>query len=184
LDSGRVWETISKPKDTVSSADRRGSAPRPQARGKAGVAWVASIAIGGALAIAGCGSSSHSEAGDTAFVSSGNAACQTAYSQSLALKKPTSAAGVSTYYAKLNPIALSLLAKLETLKPPSGQQGEYIKMLTLWQQELHLAAARTAALKAGDERHGQTLDEEGHNVDTQFDKAATTVGLTVCARYL
>jgi hypothetical protein len=145
---------------------------------------VVSIAAGAALAIAGCGSSSHSEAGDTAFVSSGNAACKTAYSQSLAVKRPTSAAEVSAYYAKLNPIAVSLLAKLQALKPPSGQEGEYTKMLTLWQQELHLAAARSAALKAGDERHGQALNEEGHNIDTQFGKAATNVGLTVCARYL
>jgi hypothetical protein len=142
------------------------------------------MAIGGALAIAGCGSSSHSEAGNTAFVSTGNAACHTAYTESLAVKKPTSLAGVSTYVAKLNPIALGLLAKLQALKPPSGQQTEYTKMLTLWQQELHLAAARAAALKAGDERHGQTLNEQGQNVDSQFVKAATTVGLTVCAHYL
>jgi hypothetical protein len=143
------------------------------------------MAVGGALAIAGCGgSSSSAEPADSAFVSSGNAACQAAYSASLAVKKPRKAGEVPTYVAKLNPIALNLLVKLNTLTPPAGKQSEYTKMLALWRQEISLASARSAALAAGNERRGQALDEEGHGVDVQFDNAATVLGLTACAHNL
>jgi soluble lytic murein transglycosylase-like protein len=140
--------------------------------------------IAASLAIAGCGSSSKTEPGESAFVSNANTACRTAYTRAQAIKKPTSAAEVPAYVAQLKPIAHELLEKLTALSPPAAKQAEYTKMLALWRQEISLADARSAALKSGDERHSETLDEEGHNTDTQFDHAATTLGLTVCASNL
>jgi hypothetical protein len=185
VDSGRVWQTTSKHNYRGGGEGRPEPASWLRVRGRASVAGIACIAIGAALAIAGCGgSSSSAEPTDSAFVSSGNAACKTAFSQALAVKKPARSSEVPAYVAQLNPIAYTLLAKLNALSPPPGKTTEYTKMLALWRQEISLATARGAALKAGDERRGQAIDEEGHGVDQQFDNAATVLGLTVCAHNL
>lgn len=184
MDSGRVWQTIGNSKSMRRPAARGRLANFQPFIARARVGGLACLALGAALAIAGCGSSSKPEAGATAFVSSANAACQAAFAQALAIKKPNRSGEVPTYVAHLDPIARNLLEKLTALTAPAAKQAQYTKMLALWRQEISLASARSQAVKAGDERRSQTLDEEGHNVDSQFDSTATALGLTVCARNL
>jgi hypothetical protein len=186
VDSGRVLGTVRSRKGVSSRSARAGAGKLHASRSTASVWAAVCVVLGAAAAVAGCGSSSSSKAetGQSAFVSNANAACKTASTRSQAIKKPTSTASVSTYVAQLDPIAHELLEKLNALSPPAGQQAEYTKMIALWQREIALASERSDALKSGDEARGATLDEEGHNVDQQFDHAATTLGLTVCAANL
>jgi hypothetical protein len=135
------------------------------------------------LAIAACGSSK-SEPEDTAFVSSANAACRVAVAEAQALKPPRSPSEIPARIARLNPIAYSLLSKLNSVSPPAAKQAEFTRMLNLWRQEISLAAARAAAIKAGAQHRATAINQEGHSVDTQFESAATNLGLMECARNL
>jgi hypothetical protein len=137
----------------------------------------------GTLAIAGCGSSK-SEPVDTAFVSNGNASCRAAFAEARALKTPRRPSEIPAHVAHLDSIAYTLLSKLNSVAPPAAKQAEVTRMLNLWRQEIALAAARAAAIKAGAKHRAATLNEEGHNVDVQFHSAATDLGLTECARNL
>jgi hypothetical protein len=137
----------------------------------------------GTLAVAACGSSK-SEPADTAFVSNANAACRAAFAEAQALKRPSNPSEIPTHVARLDPIAYSLLSKLNAVAPPAAKQAEFTRMMNLWRQEISLAAARAAAIKAGNQHQAVKINEEGHNVDVQFGSAATNLGLVECARNL
>jgi hypothetical protein len=181
VDCGRVREAIG-----VRSGRPRGAVrPRaglPFAAAKASVGAAVCLAAG-TLAIAGCGSSK-SEPEDTAFVSNANAACRAAFAEAQALKTPRHPNEIPTRVAHLDPIAYSLLSKLNAVSPPPTKQAEFTRMLNLWRQEISLAAARAAAIKAGNIHRAVAINEEGHSVDIQFDSAATNLGLSECSRNL
>jgi hypothetical protein len=180
----RLWQTARNRSSRSRQPVLGGSAGLPSPIARASVVGVACAALG-ALAIAGCGSSSSKpEPGDAAFMSSVNAACQAATAEAQAIKKTNGRGSVALYYAHLDPIAHALLLKFNAVTAPPGKQAEYAKMLSLWRKEIALAVARSKAVKAGNERQSLTLDEEGHNVDTQFDAAANALGLTECGRNL
>jgi hypothetical protein len=182
LDYGRVLQNVrSRGSKSGRQAKRWAILPGPALKANMGGAACLLLGI---IAIAGCGSSSKSEPVDTAFVTSANAACQTAFAESEAFKRPAGPRGFPAYAAHLDPIAKGLLVRLSALTPPPGKRAQYAKLLALWHQEALLAVARSEAIKAGDERRSRGVNEEGHNVDAQFDSAATELGLTECARKL
>jgi hypothetical protein len=117
-------------------------------------------------------------------VSTANAACRAAFAEAQALKAARNPSEIPARIGRLNPIAYSLLSKLNSDSPPAAKQAEFTRMLNLWRQEISLAAARGAAIKAGALARASAINEEGHNVDRQFDSAATNLGLTECARNL
>jgi hypothetical protein len=137
----------------------------------------------GTLGVAGCGSSK-SEPEDTAFVSSANAACRAAFAEAQALKSARNPSEIPARVNRLNPIAYSLLSKLNSVSPPAAKQAEFTRMLNLWRQEISLAATRAAAIKAHALHRAAAINEEGHNIDVQFDSAAANLGLTECSRNL
>ena len=181
---GRLWKTARNGTSRSRGPLLRGSADWSSPIAAAKLAGAACAALG-VLVIAGCGSSSsNSEPGNAAFVASVNAACQAATAEAQALKKPNGAGSVAVYYARLGPIASTLLSKFNSTTPPPGKQEEYSKLVSLWRKEIALATARAKAVKAGNQRESLTLDEEGHSVDTQFDATANALGLNECSRNL
>jgi len=181
---GRLWKSARNSANRSRRPLLRGSAEWPSPVAGAKLAGAACVALG-VLVIAGCGSSSsNSEPGDSAFVASVNAACQAATAEAQALKKPNGPGSVAVYYARLGPIASTLLSKFNSTTPPPGKQEEYSRLVSLWRKEIALAAARSKAVKAGNQRESLTLDEEGHSGDTQFDAAANALGLNECSRNL
>jgi hypothetical protein len=117
-------------------------------------------------------------------VSNANAACRAAFAEAQALKAPRSPAEIPARVSHLDPIAYSLLSKLNTVSAPPAKRAEFTRMLNLWREEISLAAARAAAIKTGNLHRAAAINEEGHSVDVQFGSAATNLGLDECARHL
>jgi len=180
VDSGSLLQA-------AENVGQRASGPVPRGLGavpwrRRGTVLVAVCLALGALLLAGCGSSSKSEPGSEAFIASANAACETATAEAQKVTKPAALSDVPAYVSQLEPIAQKLLSSLTALTPPASKQADYNKMLGFWRQEMSSAITRGKLAKAGDAQREQSLNEEAHQFDLQFDAAATEVGLAACAR--
>ncbi len=141
-----------------------------------------------AFVTAGCGSSSSTSSvpsANSAFVTQADGACRTAYAKVNALKSPkggketTKEIAVKASAAAV--IAQSMLGQLTALTPPASARSEYTKMLAAWRQEIAQNLVRRQAALAGEAKRVDEADTQIEALAKEFDQAAASIGLNVCA---
>ncbi len=173
--------------DVAGEPRMRGDLPSRTARpSRAAFGLLAALMC--AFVVAGCGSSSSTSSSSSAnsgFVAQANGACRTAYAKVNALRSPKpgkeTTKEIAAKASAAAVIAQSMLGQLTALTPPASSQSEYTKMLAAWRQEIAQNLVRRQAATAGDTKRVDEADTQIETLAREFDTAATSVGLSVCA---
>ncbi len=161
-----------------------------------GLAAIAGCIALGALAVAGCGSSSSSSSSSTTgasgasgsaplsqseFVSQANAACKQ-YQDAYGALKPASnsTSDVAAYAAQGLALANRAYAQLAALTPPSDLQAKYTQYLSDTKSQLGVFQDMESAAKAGDTSKMNAVLQKLEAGAGQVNSEAQDLGLTVC----
>ena len=160
-----------------------------------GLAAIAGCVVLGALAVAGCGSSSSSTTGasgasgasgsaplsQSEFVSQANAVCKQYQGAYGALKPPSNnPSDIAAYFAQLLPLANRAHAQLVALTPPSDLQAKYTQYLSDQKSQIGLVEDVEKAAKTGDASKASAALQRLEAGAGQINSQAQDLGLTVC----
>lgn len=155
---------------------------------------ITAVAVGGLLALAGCGSSGPSK---SHYTSEADAICKSAQAQTAPLIKQIAAEGASlvsggaasarrlaTAVERLRTIAASDLAQLQALKQPSGDHAAIERFLTPLASVVGTIGQAASTLSAGQGPQALGLLEQVQPVAQQVTSAAQAYGVQPCGSIL
>jgi hypothetical protein len=120
--------------------------------------------------------------GKREFQRRANAVCA-GYTRRLSkIPQPKTQADLVPYLQKSVALAKAQTKDLGALKPPPAFVRKFARMQTIGRAEAAAAAQLITALQAGDQARSQTLILRITALDKQYNTAATSIGLTACAK--
>jgi hypothetical protein len=125
--------------------------------------------------LAGCG-------GGSSFTSQANGICKSFTAKINAVAKPTTAAGLATFFDQTLPLVQQGTAKLKALKPPSNKATQYQAYIAVLEQEVAIIQQAAAAAHAGNTNQAVSLARQGGTLSAQDKAAAASLGLSECTK--
>ena len=117
------------------------------------------------------------------FVRKANALCAANEAATKRLGNPTSMAAIPAWVQKSVAIDAVTLRTLRTLEPPAGEAAAYAHFLSLLQAQDDLALKQLVpAAKRNDAAKVQAIVAAGSKLEQRAKKAASGLGLSVCAK--
>ena len=124
----------------------------------------------------------HPLLGKRDFQQRANAVC-TGYTRRLkGIPHPKTQADLVPYLRKSVALARAQTKDLGALKPPPSFVRTFARMQTIGRSETAAAARVITAIQAGDQARAQGLILRLTALDKQYNAAATSIGLTACAK--
>jgi hypothetical protein len=140
------------------------------------------LAIGLVLVLSSCGGGSSKRLTKEQFAAKANALCVSFNNEVKKAGSPATTAQAIAYFNKLLPLDKKLVADVDKLKPPAGDEASVNRIVTLGKEQVTRAEALVAAIQKKDLTLANKLSKEGSANSKESKTLFNKLGIKECAK--